>query len=53
MPSTSRSAIWWLISRRGDETSTATGRTLWELLYFGDRSGSGPAGQRVLTGHQA
>ena len=38
----------------GDGVSTASGKTLWELLYFGDRTGSPSATQReTLIGHQA
>jgi hypothetical protein len=39
----------------GIEASSAAGRTLWELLYFGDRQGvePGPPDQKVLIGHQA
>jgi hypothetical protein len=42
----------------GSGASTQTGRTLWELLYFGDRTETGAtvvtaAGQQPLIGHQA
>jgi len=35
--------------------STASGQTLWELLYFGERSAAAPAGKQppVIVGHQA
>jgi predicted secreted hydrolase len=37
-----------------DGVSTVSGETLWELLYFGDRTGSPSAAQReALIGHQA
>ena len=37
-----------------DGVSTASGKALWELLYFGDRTGSATATQReALIGHQA
>jgi hypothetical protein len=41
--------------RRGAETTTASGRTLWELLYFGDRRALDPPlpHPTVLIGHQA
>ena len=41
--------------RHGDDLSTASGQTLWELLYFGERAGgdSSPVQQDVLIGHQA
>ena len=41
--------------RNGDDVSTASGQTLWELLYFGERTRleSSPVPQNVLIGHQA
>jgi hypothetical protein len=37
-----------------DSVSTASGNTLWELLYFGDRTGTASEAQReALIGHQA
>ena len=41
--------------RTGDDVATASGQTLWELLYFGERATSElPAAQEnLLIGHQA
>ena len=41
--------------RNGDVVSTASGQTLWELLYFGERATSEPprAQENLLIGHQA
>jgi predicted secreted hydrolase len=40
--------------RTAGSVATASGKTLWELLYFGDRTGAAPvSAHEALIGHQA